>query len=109
MLMQSMFTYTVSGCTAVFARVISSWHSVFMKFDRDVPELARCCLRKTPRATWAPEAPDMSDRTSSFDCPSNRLRHIPVSILPGRVSTLSAQPATFMLPLQSMLPPRQIC
>lgn len=94
--MPSLFTYTVSGSSPVFAQVISSWHSVSMKVDRDVPELARCCLRKTPKASWAPEAPDRSERTSSFDGPSNRLRHVPASILPGNVSPPSPAPSCLL-------------
>lgn len=71
-----------------------------MKFESDTPaELVRCCLWKTPRAVRAPEAPDKSDRTSSFDCPSNRLRLIPASILPGKVFT----PCLYSL----LPPPRQ--
>lgn len=71
-----------------------------MKFESDTPAgLVRCCRWKTPRAVRAPEAPDKSDRTSSFDCPSNRLRLIPASILPGKVFT----PCLYSL----LPPPRQ--
>lgn len=79
-LMQCTFTYTVTGWALLSGQVISSLHSDSMKLDNDTPGLARCCLWKTPRALRAPETPHRSDRTSSFDCPSNLLKDTPASI-----------------------------
>lgn len=71
------FTHTVRNSVSASVWVISSLHSVSMKPHSELSGLARCCLWKTPSALEAPEVPDISDRSSSLDCPSNPLRNMP--------------------------------
>lgn len=76
----NMTTYIVIGCVLV-SDVTSSRHSVAIKFDIDTPGFARCCLRNTVRASWAPKGPETSDRISSLDCPSNLIKRSLNSII----------------------------
>lgn len=74
-------TYILNGWVLVSGDVTSSRHSVFIKFNSDSPGFARCCLWNTFRALWAPKGPQTRDRISSFDCPSNFVKYLLISIM----------------------------
>lgn len=76
-----MCTYILNGWVLVSGDVTSSRHSVFIKFNSDSPGFARCCLWNTFRALWAPKGPQTRDRISSFDCPSNFVKYLLISIM----------------------------
>ena len=75
----SICTYTDSVFVSASGRLISSRQSISMRLPSDSSGLARCCLRNTESALWAPDGPDIRARSSSRACPSNCLKSILVS------------------------------